>query len=415
VDRLQQHARAFGRLEGKLVILEETAGLGRLSAGDVVLELDGRSMLALHDPLRVWKDLLLAAVQKTVLLTVVRGPSPSAVPEPVLALPPSPSPELGMETPQTKPQAAHLPLDAALLKRLDHAHLRLQRLSAVEFPVGSCIPDVRSLPDMRSPEARVAHEKLHILGVAPSTHACAYSLQLPLAALPNDLGFALGAVPDPADDPSNDADAPNPAEGAVLVHSVWGTAAKKVRGLQLLTRGGRETSDAGEAYVFFIMPPGYSLTPLSPSFQAGLRPGLTLVAANGEDVTGASPVRILKMLSVALMSPAQRRSNFELRVVPCSSRLSHLWAASAPRHVLLRTTAALPTKNDAQSDPDAVASRFGIEALAGAGRPTMAFVSIVLPDTPAGLGAVQSADRIAAINGVKIHGVTYGEFGWCYS
>ena len=152
--------------------------------------------------------------------------------------------------------------------------------------------------------------------------------------------------------------------------------------------------------------PSHLATYLPP--QAGLYAGLTLVAVNGEDVTTASPVRVLKILSIAFMSPTQQRGSIALRVVPTSMRLSHLWAATAPRHVLLRTAAALSEVKQGSDAAATVADRFGIYALAGASRETMAFVSRVASDTPAGMGAVQIADRIAAINGVKLFGVTYG-------
>lgn len=152
---------------------------------------------------------------------------------------------------------------------------------------------------------------------------------------------------------------------------------------------------------------------LSPTTtQAGLSPGLTLLAINGEDVSKSTPLRVLKSLMVMFMSPAQRRSTLSLLVLPCTDLLAHAWAPNAPRHVLLMrsdttTGGTEPAAAASTVAPLAHAVAFGIEAVAGASRETLAFVSRVAEDAVAAHGAVHVADRIAAINGVKITGISY--------
>lgn len=115
---------------------------------------------------------------------------------------------------------------------------------------------------------------------------------------------------------------------------------------------------------------------------------------------------------VMLMSPVQRRGTLSLLVLPCTELLAHAWAPNAPRHVLLMRSDTATGESDQSATASSVAplahaAVFGIEAVAGASRETLAFVSRVAEDAVAGHGAVQVADRIAAINGVKITGTSY--------
>lgn len=240
VAHLRQHATAFGRHDGRLTVCAPIAHVPRLQPGDVILEVDGRSMVALHNPCEIWRETLAAALRSTVLLTVVRGPA-----LPVSATRAAPAPELTAAPIDTNTQQLAViggasrgrnPVDTTLLRRLDEAHLRLQLLTTVDFPEGSRMPDLRTLPDMDSPEARRSEQHARTRNLAPPPAACAFELCLLVAMLPLDLGFALGdlsAEEDAVtmlsgDGTKGSGKAAHVRDGNIVIHSVWGDAALAV-------------------------------------------------------------------------------------------------------------------------------------------------------------------------------------------
>lgn len=218
--RLRQSKAAFCTRHGLLCVADPSSLVAALQPGDVVAEAGGRNLLAMHDSQRAWHDMLKAATRDMVLLTVLRGalPAENAPANAVVAATASAASAASAPVRSNPQQTAHSKVsDGALLKRLDDAHLRLQALHAVEYPYGQKIPDIRSLPEMPSPEARAAAQRLQALNAgAPPLTQCSYALHLPLSLPMHDLGFALATLPD------------NSEGGRVVIHSVWSRAAIEV-------------------------------------------------------------------------------------------------------------------------------------------------------------------------------------------